>query len=120
LNVAGAAVVATDAPNCWVTDGEDSITLLERGPDNSRCKLGGSPLFALVRDGQYFHVRMGTLVDDPGIRPMFHIFVGSKATWHEITDSLPQYPRASVLRRRRCVQEALEVMHSHVLRPDDP
>ena len=28
---------------------------------------------------------------DPGIRPMFHIFVGSKAPWHEITDSLPQY-----------------------------
>ena len=28
---------------------------------------------------------------DPGIRPMFHIFVGSKAPWHEITNSLPQY-----------------------------
>ena len=34
---------------------------------------------------------MGTLVGDPGIRPMFHIFTGSKAPWHEITDSLPQY-----------------------------
>jgi hypothetical protein len=34
---------------------------------------------------------MGTLVDDPGIRPTFHIFVGSKAPWHEITDALPQY-----------------------------
>ena len=74
-----------------VTDGEDSITLFERGPDNSRCQLCGSPLFALVRAGRFFHVRMGTLVDDPGIRPMFHIFVGSKAPWHEITDSLPQY-----------------------------
>ena len=28
---------------------------------------------------------------DPGIRPMFPIFVGSKAPWHEITNSLPQY-----------------------------
>ena len=46
---------------------------------------------ALVREGRFFHVRMGTLVDDPGIRPMFHIFVGSKAPWHEITDLLPQY-----------------------------
>jgi hypothetical protein len=23
---------------------------------------------------------------------MYHIFVGSKAPWHEITDALPQYP----------------------------
>ena len=44
-----------------------------------------------MRDGQFFHVTLGTLVDDPGIRPKFHIFVGSKAPWHEIADSLPQY-----------------------------
>jgi hypothetical protein len=29
---------------------------------------------------------MGTLDDDPGIRPQFHVFVGSKASWFEITD----------------------------------
>jgi hypothetical protein len=55
-----------------------------------------------VRDGQFFHVTMGTLVDDPGIRPMLHIFVASKAPWHEITDSLPQYaelPPAEALAR---------------------
>jgi hypothetical protein len=34
---------------------------------------------------------MGTLVDDPGIRPSRHIFVGSKAPWFTITDDLPQY-----------------------------
>jgi hypothetical protein len=34
---------------------------------------------------------MGTLVGDPGLRPMFHIFVGSKAPWHEIADSLPRH-----------------------------
>ena len=33
---------------------------------------------------------MGSLVDDPIIRPTEHIFVGSKAPWFEITDSLPQ------------------------------
>ena len=59
------------------------------------CKLCGSSLFALVRDGQFLHVKMGTLVDDPGIRPMFHIFVGSKAPWHEITDCAPAIRRAS-------------------------
>jgi len=34
---------------------------------------------------------MGTLVDAPSIRPDKHIFVGSKASWHDITDDLPQY-----------------------------
>ena len=76
-----------------VTDGAGSIALFEQNPDNivSFCKLCGASPFALVRDGQFLHVALGTLVDDPGIRPMFHIFVGSKAPWHEITDALPQY-----------------------------
>ena len=33
---------------------------------------------------------LGSLVDDPSIRPTEHIFVGSKAPWFEITDDLPQ------------------------------
>jgi hypothetical protein len=33
---------------------------------------------------------MGTLIDAPSIRPSKHIFVGSKAPWHTITDDLPQ------------------------------
>jgi hypothetical protein len=48
-------------------------------------------LYSLVRDGAYVHVAMGTLVDDAGIRPTAHIFVGSKAPWFTITDDLPQY-----------------------------
>jgi hypothetical protein len=36
-------------------------------------------------------VPCGNLESDPGTRPAFHIFTGSKAPWYEITDSLPQY-----------------------------
>ena len=36
-------------------------------------------------------IALGTLDDDPGVRPAMHIFVGSKAPWHEIADALPQY-----------------------------
>ncbi len=61
------------------------------GWHDERCKLCGSLLFAVVRDGAYAHVAMGTLVDDPTIRPSAHIFVGSKAPWFTITDHLPQY-----------------------------
>jgi hypothetical protein len=34
---------------------------------------------------------MGTLAEEPSIRPTAHIFVGSKAAWYAITDDLPQY-----------------------------
>ena len=55
------------------------------------CRLCGSLLYAVVREGRYAHVTMGTLVDTPSIRPDRHIFVGSKAAWFEITDNLPQF-----------------------------
>jgi hypothetical protein len=74
-----------------VTDGKDSITVFERGSGQQPVPALRLPLFVLVRDGRFFHVRIGTLLDDPGIRPMFHVFIGSKAPWYEITDALPQY-----------------------------
>lgn len=40
-------------------------------------------------------VPAGSLDTDPIIRPMFHIFVGSKANWFDIKDALPQFERAS-------------------------
>jgi hypothetical protein len=56
-----------------------------------RCSRCGSLLYSVVRDGEYVHVAMGSLREDPGIRPRAHIYVGSKAPWHEITDELPQF-----------------------------
>jgi len=75
-----------------LTGGEDSCMIFgeEHGHD-LHCKHCGSLLYSLVRDGAYVHVAMGTLADDPGIRPNKHIFVGSKAPWFTITDDLPQY-----------------------------
>jgi len=35
--------------------------------------------------------RVSALDDEPGVKPKFHVFVGSKAPWYEITDSLPQF-----------------------------
>ena len=68
-------------------------TLLVWGDDNgnhTRCGICGSLLYSVVREGAYVHVAMGSLVDEPTIRPSEHIFVGSKAPWFEITDDLPQ------------------------------
>jgi len=75
-----------------LTRGEDNLMRVgdENGND-THCKLCGSLLYSVVRDGAYVHVAMGTLVDDPTIRPTKHIFVSSKAPWFTITDDLPQY-----------------------------
>jgi hypothetical protein len=75
-----------------ITKGADA--LLVTGDDllnDTRCASCGSFLFSVVRDGAYVHVGMGSLIDAPSIRPEAHIFVGSKAEWHEITDELPQF-----------------------------
>lgn len=55
------------------------------------CGRCGSLLYSVVRGGSHAHVTLGTLLDAPGIRPTAHIFVGSKAPWYEITDTLPQH-----------------------------
>ncbi|HZP40126.1 MAG TPA: GFA family protein [Candidatus Binatia bacterium] len=41
-------------------------------------------------DGQVF-LPAGSFLDDPGVRPMLHIFVASKAPWYEIPDQLPRF-----------------------------
>jgi hypothetical protein len=55
------------------------------------CRICGSLLFSVVRENQFVHVTLGTLVDAPSISPTAHIFVGSKAPWFQITDDLPQF-----------------------------
>lgn len=59
--------------------------------NDTRCATCGSLLYSVVRDGEYVHVALGSLVDEPTIRPAGHIYVGSKAPWFEITDDLPQF-----------------------------
>ena len=59
--------------------------------NHTRCATCGGLLFSVVRDGEYVHVALGSLVDPPSLTPTEHIFVGSKAPWFEITDDLPQF-----------------------------
>jgi hypothetical protein len=75
-----------------ITKGEDDLMIVgDVNANDTHCKLCGSLLYSVVRDGAFAHVAMGSLVDDPTIRPRAHIFVGSKAPWFTITDDLPQY-----------------------------
>ncbi|MBT8101557.1 MAG: GFA family protein [Gammaproteobacteria bacterium] len=38
---------------------------------------------------------LGTLAEDVNVTPEYHQYVGSKAPWHEIGDSLPKYENGS-------------------------
>jgi hypothetical protein len=75
-----------------ITNGGDSLMIVgTEDANHTRCAACGSLLYSVVRDGGYVHVAMGSLVDPPSIKPTEHIYVGSKAPWHEITDDLPQH-----------------------------
>ena len=85
------AFAGIERPKLELTDGADGLLVHgEEELNDTRCASCGSLLYSVVREGEYVHVAMGSLVDAPSIRPSEHIFVGSKAPWYEITDDLPQ------------------------------
>lgn len=75
-----------------ITAGEAELTRYVSSPGILRCfcRHCGSSLFTERHDRGLVHIRLGATDGDPGVRPQFHAFVGSKAPWWEITDDLPQ------------------------------
>jgi hypothetical protein len=77
-----------------IVAGGEQLQAYESSPGKRRwfCSTCGSPVYsesalrpALVR------IRIGLLDTPAGHGPDFHFMVGSKADWHEITDTLPQH-----------------------------
>jgi hypothetical protein len=60
------------------------------------CGRCGSALWSHARDGSgAMSVRLGTLDQDPGLRPSYRQFVGYASPWEPIPDDgLPRYPEA--------------------------
>lgn len=73
--------------------GQERVTRYESSPGFFRpfCSRCGS----VVPDGEPWQglvgVPAGALDDDPGVRPLAHIFVGSKAPWMEVGGGLPAF-----------------------------
>jgi len=81
-----------------VVAGEELILRYRSSPGVERtfCSRCGSTLqFISEKRPDTVDVALGVLDDDPGIRVAHHIFVGSKAPWVDITDSLPQFVERS-------------------------
>jgi hypothetical protein len=75
----------------WVS-GEELVTVYISSPEMGRCfcsKCGAT--LGAVEDNKVTYITLGTVDGDPGVRSEANIFVASKASWYEITDSLPQH-----------------------------
>ena len=74
--------------------GADRIRRYRSSPpvERSFCDTCGSN-FTFRFDGMpdTVFVAAGLLEDTPELRPGHHIFVASKASWHDIDDDLPQF-----------------------------
>lgn len=80
------------AEHLALTDGTDRVLVYgDEAAHDVHCGVCGSFLYSMLDHGRRAHVAMGTLIDAPSIKPSAHIFVGSKAPWYEITDTLPQF-----------------------------
>jgi hypothetical protein len=77
------------------TKGENLLGRYESSPGGLRvfCSRCGSTLVGMPKDpnAPELWVMFGSLDGDPGVRASSNIYVGSKAPWYTITDSLPQY-----------------------------
>ena len=77
-----------------LVQGEALLTCYRSSADTIKrfCKVCGSAMFnSWDPEPDHYGLAMGSLDDDPGVRPACHIFVGSKAPWYDIADSLPQH-----------------------------
>ncbi len=75
------------------TAGEAAIGRYASSPGFRRsfCTTCGSVVPDSVESAGLVICPAGNLEGDLGIEPSLHMFVGSKAPWHEITDDLPRY-----------------------------
>ena len=78
-----------------LTRGADSLLVIgdPDGHHATRCKECYSLLYWTGYEGK-IRVPYGTLIDEPALKPMAHMYVGSKAPWYEILDDLPQHDEA--------------------------
>ena len=74
--------------------GDSDVTTYSSSATHERifCSTCGSNiLVALVEEPEAIYLCMGAIDGDPPRPAGYHIYVGSKAAWHEINDDLKQY-----------------------------
>lgn len=76
----------------WV-GGEEHVVRFQSSVNGTRafCGLCGSVAPGAIPEIGIAFAPAGNLQGELGIKPQYHMFVGSKAPWYAITDTLPQY-----------------------------
>jgi len=76
-----------------VLSGAEGLTTYERCPGNviAFCRRCGSLVPYPPENSPQVEFLAGLLDDPPHVSPSFHIYVASRAPWHEIEDGLPQF-----------------------------
>ena len=76
------------------TSGEADIGQYSSSKKNDRvfCTICGSSILVIPNpEPDMLYVAMGVIDGNPPHPPAYHIFVKSKAEWHDITDDAPMY-----------------------------
>ena len=94
-SAAFSSVAAVQAEQFAFLSGEPLVKSYESSPGKLRyfCSGCGSQLYAHRTGLPHYILRLGTLDDDPGVRPVEHIWLSDKAVWFDPkTDgSIPMY-----------------------------
>ena len=77
------------------TRGEATLNAFESSPGKKRffCPACGSHLIAAWDHEDDVILRVGSLFDDPGAKPVIHIWTTEKAPWFDLGADLPALPR---------------------------
>ncbi|MEH8198898.1 MULTISPECIES: GFA family protein [Aeromonas] len=88
-----ASVGGLDGDKVTIVKGAEAISHYRKSAETTLAFCGhcGSSLFSQKSSSGKINLRLGVLDDVPSQRPAFHIFVGSKAPWHQIGDDCPQF-----------------------------
>ena len=89
-----AANIPVNRSNFTLQGDRAQLRAYESSPGKKRyfCATCGAPLYSELAPAGPVRIRAGSLDAPACPEPQGHIFAGSKAPWHEITDDLPRYP----------------------------
>lgn len=73
--------------------GELSLSSFKKGENSNSyfCSRCSSILYGEVPEHDMTYIMLGTLTEEPALKPQWHIYTGSKVNWFQILDGLPQY-----------------------------
>ena len=89
-----ATFAGVDADKFRYLSGEEDLKTYASSSDHTRVFCGNCGSNILVSVDGYpdiLYLSMSAIEGNPPLPEAYHIFVGSKAYWHEITDDLVQY-----------------------------